>query len=93
MSDDAPRNDEARHRYVLETGSGMAIAAYLRADDTITFTHTEVPPALQGGGIASRLVRFALDDVRARGFKVVPQCAFVAAYIARHPQDRDLLAG
>nr|MDQ2879460.1 N-acetyltransferase [Pseudomonadota bacterium] len=33
-----------------------------------------------------------LDSARDRGLKVVPQCPFVAAYIAKHPEYRGLLA-
>jgi hypothetical protein len=57
----------------------------------ITFRHTEVPQALSGHGIGSRLVRGALDAARARGLKVVAKCPFVAAYMAKHPEFNDLL--
>jgi uncharacterized protein len=57
----------------------------------ITFTHTEVPPALEGHGIGSALVRGALDAARAQGLKVVAKCPFVSAYIAKHPEFADLL--
>jgi uncharacterized protein len=46
----------------------------------------------RGRGLASQLVAGALENVRARGLKVVPRCPFVRAYIARHPEYRDLLA-
>lgn len=78
-------------RYELVEDGHKAVAAYRLAGDTITFTHTVVPDALQGRGVASRLIKAALDDVRARGLKVVAQCPFVAAYIERHPEERDLL--
>lgn len=54
-------------------------------------THTGVRPAFEGRGLASRLVRRALDDVRAEQILVVPQCSYVAAYLDRHPQDQDLV--
>ena len=41
----------------------------------------EVPPADEGKGIGARLVRAALDDARQRGFKIVPACSFVAAFV------------
>jgi predicted GNAT family acetyltransferase len=61
------------------------------AGDVITFRHTEVPPALSGHGIASRLVRRALEFARAQGLKVVPRCPFVSAYMAKHSEFNDLL--
>jgi predicted GNAT family acetyltransferase len=44
-----------------------------------------VPDALRGQGIASRLVRFALDYALAARVRVVPSCPFVAAFLDRHP--------
>lgn len=57
----------------------------------ITLTHTEVPVALWGQGIGSRLVRGALQAARAQGLRVVPKCPFVSAFIAKHPEFGDLL--
>ena len=82
----------AESRYELEVDGGTAIAAYERRGDVIAFTHTGVPEAIEGQGIGSRLVAGALADVRAKGLKMLPLCAFVAAYAERHPETRDLLA-
>lgn len=86
------RNDEAEECHVLDTNGGRAIAAYRREGKAVAFTHTEVPAPLEGRGIGSALVKGALADVRRAGLKVVAQCSFVAAYIERHPEERDLLA-
>jgi len=83
----------AQHRYELKVDGRLAIAEYRETPDAVVFTHTEVPADFQGRGIASQLVRAALDDVRARGRKVVPRCWFVSSFIARHREYRDLLAG
>ncbi|URW75748.1 N-acetyltransferase [Sphingomonas donggukensis] len=84
-------DNRAEHRYELVEDSEMAFAAYELAGDTITFTHTIVPEAIGGRGVGSRLVAAALANVRQRGLKVVPRCAFVAAYVAKHPEWRELL--
>lgn len=73
-------------RYEMETEHGRAVAVYVQQGDRLVFTHTEVPVADEGKGIGSRLVRAALDDARRRGFKVVPACSFVAAFVRRHPE-------
>ena len=87
------KNNRAEKRFELETEAGTAIAAYrLSRGDRIVFTHTEVPQALEGQGIGSALIRGALEQVRAEGLKVVPACAFVRAWIERHPEAQDLLA-
>lgn len=82
--------DEAR--YEVEVDGELGMIEYRLRGTTIIFTHTEVPEAFEGRGIASAIARFALDDARARGLRVVPQCPFVAGYIKRHPEYEDLVA-
>jgi uncharacterized protein len=72
------RHNAGQSRYELETEHGLAVAIYREQGNRAVFTHTEVPPADEAKGIATRLVRAALDDVRRRGFKIVPACSFVA---------------
>ena len=80
------RHNQAQSRYELDTPHGVAVAAYVMRDGAAVFTHTEVPPQDEGKGIATRLVRSALDDTRRRGFKIVPACSFVVAFVRRHPE-------
>ncbi|HEX8307760.1 MAG TPA: GNAT family N-acetyltransferase [Allosphingosinicella sp.] len=89
---DEVRNNEAESQYELEVEGELALAAYRLSDGRIVFTHTEVPDALEGRGIGSKLIEAALDDVRTKGLKVVPACAFVKHYIEKHPEVQDLLA-
>ncbi|MBY8823475.1 GNAT family N-acetyltransferase [Sphingomonas colocasiae] len=86
------RNNIDATRYELQVDGGLGIARYERREGAIIFTHTEVPEALQGRGFAGRLIKGALADVRDQGLKVVPLCAFVSAYLDRHPEEQDLLA-
>jgi predicted GNAT family acetyltransferase len=86
------RDNKAEQEFELVVDGHRALAAYQIEDDTIVFTHTLVPNAIEGRGVASKLIRGALDQARDRGLKVVPQCQFVAAYIKRHPDTQDLLA-
>jgi predicted GNAT family acetyltransferase len=86
------KNNEAEQRYEVAVPGGLAFTAYRLEPGRIVFTHTEVPKAAEGHGVGQELVRFALDDARARGLAVVPLCPFVAAFIERHPEYRDLVA-
>lgn len=83
-------DNRAEHRFELISNGAVAVAAYVRAGDRIVFTHTIVPEALRGHGIGSRLIAGALAAVRAEGLTVVPQCSFVAAYLAEHPEAAEL---
>jgi len=83
------RHNEAQSRYELDTDHGLAIAVYRQQGDQLIFTHTEVPPADEGRGFASELVKEALSDTRRRGLKIVPACSFVVAYVRRHPEFDD----
>ena len=86
-------NNKALHRYELAVDGHLA-ATYCKFDDgVITFIHTEVPPELGGKGIGSKLIKGALDQVRAEGLKVIAECPFVKAYLNKHPEYADLLKG
>ena len=54
--------------------------------------HTLVPPEIGGRGIAGKLVAALISDARDAGFKVVPECSYVAAAFDKHPEWADLLA-
>ena len=84
-------NNRAQHRYELTIDGHLAATYYRIADGVITFEHTEVPPELGGKGIGSKLIKGALDQVRADGLKVIAQCPFVKGYIEKHPEYADLL--
>jgi uncharacterized protein len=86
-------NNKAHHRYQLVVDGHLAATYYKLADGVITFVHTEVPPELGGQGVGSRLVKGALDQVRADGLKVIAQCPFVKAWIDKHGEYADLLEG
>lgn len=79
-------------RYEVALDGAVAHADYRRQGGTIVFMHTEVPAALSGRGVGSALVRGALEDARAKGLKVAARCEFVAAWLERHPEHRDLIA-
>ena len=74
-----------RDRYELSIdGEMVGFTAYRARPGLIAFVHTEVDERLQGRGLADRLIRFALEDARARGLAVLPFCPFVKGFIERH---------
>jgi uncharacterized protein len=86
-------NNKVHQRYELAVDGHVAATYYKLADGIITFIHTEVPPELGGKGVGSKLIRGALDQVRADGLKVIAQCPFVKAFIEKHAEYADLLNG
>lgn len=90
---DPLHHDAAAGRFTVSVNGAVAHLQYeLRAERTMDTTHTFTPPAARGQGVASRLVRMALDHARAQGWRVVPTCSYVAEWIDRHPEYEDLLA-
>jgi predicted GNAT family acetyltransferase len=89
----AIRHEPDARRFVADIGGASAYLTYREIDARILdFDHTYVPGALRGGGIASQLTAHALQYARDHGYRVVPSCPFVAAYIERHPEYRELRA-
>ena len=78
-------DNPAMHRFEMTTGNAVAFVEYQRVGGQIILTHTEVPEAMSGQGVGSKLVAGVLDKIRSEGAKVVAQCEFVAAFMERHP--------
>ncbi len=85
------RHNAAAGRYEAEVNGHLAVAEYRREGDRIIFTHTFVPPDLRDRGIAEKLVRTALEEARQEGWRVVPQCSYVALFLRRNPEFRSLM--
>ncbi|MET0545780.1 MAG: GNAT family N-acetyltransferase [Caulobacterales bacterium] len=90
---DAPevRDNPEKQRFEIVIGDHVAVAEYRLIDHGIMFTHTEVPEALGGRGLAKMLVRAGLKSARERHLQVLPVCTFFAKYITEHPEEQDLL--
>jgi predicted GNAT family acetyltransferase len=89
---DVQRN-ESRHRFEVETEGGTAVLEYSEPRAGILdLRHTLVPAAARRKGVGDALVRAALEHARASGLRIIPTCPFVAAWLGRHPEERDLVA-
>lgn len=82
-----------QHQYEFRIGDPPPRIEYIISKSGLIYlTHTEVPPGMEGQGVASELVLAALRDIDRRGMKLVPMCPYVAAYIRRHPEWKRLVA-
>ena len=87
------RKNVERQQYEIHLDDvRVGLANYFERDGVTVIPHTETLPAYGGRGLASRLVAFALDDIRSQGGKVDPVCPFVADYLRKNPSYQDLLA-
>ena len=84
-------DNEAEKRYEFHIDGQIPRIEYIKAKDKIYLTHTEIPKGLEGKGIGSSIVRQALDDIREKDLTLIPLCPFVAMFIKRHPEYKDLV--
>jgi len=82
-------HDLARQRFSTHVDGLAAVLDYTLAGRLMTITHTGVPPAIGGRGIAAQLMRAALQAAHASGWTVMAACSYAAAYMRRHPQDAE----
>ncbi len=88
----AVRDNKALSQFEMDVEGAVAFANYRLTPQAVIITHTETPRALRGRGIASELVKGALDLIRADGRKVIAGCGFVVDYLYKHPEFADLSA-
>lgn len=84
----------AEGEYQARVADSTAIGrlTWVRRGGVLTVEHTLVPAEIGGRGIAGKLVETLVGDARAQGWKIVPECSYVAAAFKRHPDWADLLA-
>lgn len=84
-------HDRDAKRFRTAVDGQEAELEYDRVDGWMVITHTRVPDAISGQGVASQLMRRAFDTAREEGLQVRPMCSYAAAWAERHPEVRDLL--
>jgi len=84
------RDNKTQSRFELDVGDELAFANYRLAPSAVIITHTETPRSLRGRGIASELVKGALELIRADGHRVIAGCGFVVDYLRKHPEYADM---
>jgi predicted GNAT family acetyltransferase len=77
-------HDALAQRFTTEVEGEHAVLDYTVTGDLMTITHTGVPEKIGGRGIAAELMRAALDTAQTQGWKIVPECSYAAAYLAKH---------
>ena len=79
-------HNQSEKRFEIKINYHLAVLDYVIQGTTITFTHTGVPPALEGRGIGSLLAKTGLQYAKDNNLKIRSLCWFVDKYIQRHPE-------
>jgi predicted GNAT family acetyltransferase len=92
MSSEVRRNEGEQRYEIYRDGRLAGVADFYEHDGAVVFPHTFIDADLRGRGLAAELVRYALDDARATGKRVVARCWYVAQFIDDHGEYAELLA-
>ena len=84
--------NSASNRLELEIEGSTAFIEYKLAGHTLFLIHTEVPHELEGKGVGAAIVQKALQHAKDSGYKIVPICPFVQAYLERHKEWNGIVA-
>ncbi len=81
-------------RYEIRVGDELAgfTEAHPRPDGTVLFPHTQIAPAFEGQGLASKLVQGAFDDIRERGLRAQVTCPYILGWLQKHPEFQGLVS-
>lgn len=85
-------NTEAK-RLELHVEGHIAFIEYILTNENVMYlTHTEVPEALEGRGVGSKIVEKALNYIKEHNYTLAPLCPFVAKYLTKHTEWKTILA-
>jgi uncharacterized protein len=83
----AIEHERTANRFTAAMEGHVAVLDYTLAGNVMSITHTNVPPAIGGRGVAAELMRAALSAANSNGWSVNPVCSYAVAYLRRHPLD------
>jgi uncharacterized protein len=82
---------EGKNYEAVVDGDVVGTLIYELEGHRVVLTHTIVEPAYREHGVATTLVRGALDDIRAKGLKITVFCSFVSEFLAENPAYAELV--
>ncbi len=85
------RNTELSRYELVIDGQVASYADYQDDGSLVVLPHTVTLPEFRGRGLAAKLVRATLDDLRRLARDVQPSCWFVAEFIDLHPEYADMV--
>lgn len=79
-------HNAAECKYEYHIDNHIAYITYDDQDGNMHLTHTIVPDALAGKGLAKTLLEAVLEQIKKDNKKAVAQCSYVVNYLAKHPE-------
>jgi uncharacterized protein len=79
-------HDQKAHRFTAQVEGHEAFLEYDLAGSIMSITHTRVPPAIGGRGVAAELMKTALAAANSNHWQVEPICSYAVSYMKRNPQ-------
>lgn len=77
--------------FAVEGEKLLAEVIFPAQDGVAHIDRTFVDDSLRGQGVAGKLVRAAVDQIRADGMKAQPTCSYAVTWFENHPEEADLL--
>ena len=78
--------NEKDSQFEMVVDGHKAIIVYKEYPGKIALIHTEVPPVLEGKGVATAIIEKALNYIEQNHLKLIPLCPVVVAYVKRHAE-------
>jgi len=84
-------HNETENKYEFHIDGHTAYITYDNQDGVLHLTHTIVPDALAGKGLAKILTIAVMDEVDSQGLKVQAQCSYTVAFLEKNPDYQRLI--
>lgn len=85
---------EKNRIYVVDGGEEVGEVTFPERDGVYVINHTYVDDRLRGQGVASELVRRAVEEIERRGGQYKATCSYAQLWLARqHEQQRTACDG
>ena len=83
-------HNEKESKYEYHIDGYIAYITYDDQNGNMHLTHTIVPEALAGKGLAKTLLEAVLAQIKQDNKKAVAKCSYIVNYLVKHPEANDL---
>lgn len=83
-------HNESESKYEYHIDGHIAYITYDDQNGEMHLTHTIVPDALAGKGLARTLLEDVLQEIKKENKKAVAQCSYIVKYQEKHPEASEL---